>query len=739
MIKYTVVFLIVLSFFPSLSVLAGTENPDTSKTIIKGFILGNQRRFIEGANIVIEGTIDGATSDEKGYFEFETQKTGQHTLIITAVDYGEKKIKVDIKPGSTQTLDIILSKTDYKTDEITVTASSFTSGENSRVTLTPLEIARIPGANADLYRAITTFPGSNQVDEGSRIAVRGGDPDEVLTFLDGASLYSPFVFDDSYNTSSFSTVNPWGMKGINFSSGGFSARYGNVLSAVLDLQTYDMPRTSGLFAVVGLANANISGVHASKDGKFGASFSAGQFYIKPFLEINNLTTDYSPIPTASNIGGTLMYKTSKTGLLKLYANYSYDNLGIRSISPTYNGYYTGKSHNFFTNLKYSFAPTAVSLLNMSLSFSDLKRNDAYGILDSKTEDVYSKFRADFSTPVSSVFDFAAGAEYEYNGYKIDGTFPIFSYNVGMNAPAFTLSDNKNTGRIGAYIETKAKVHADFLVVAGLRSDYFTLSEKMSVDPRISLVYRISGNSFLKGAAGIYHQNPALPYFLRGNTTNIKPEQAIHYILGYEYNRDNNYILRIESYYKDYSNLLAYDPVNYLSVSEGTGIAKGVDVFLKMRFRPKFNGWISYAYSDSKRKQYGTAQETSANYDITHTLSVVGSYNISDKLTAGATYKISTGKPYTPVIGSAYDPMQNVYIPLYDITNSGRLPTFQRIDINLQYVFSMFGRFAVAFFALNNVLNTHNVYQYEYNFDYSRKDEVYSNNRRVIYFGIGLQL
>jgi hypothetical protein len=101
--------------------------------------------------------------------------------------------------------------------------------------LTPLEIVRIPGSDADLCRAITTFPGSNQVDEGSRITVRGGDASEVMTILDQASLYHLFIFDDDFNTSSYTTINPWGLKGINFSSGGFSAKFGNALSAVLDL------------------------------------------------------------------------------------------------------------------------------------------------------------------------------------------------------------------------------------------------------------------------------------------------------------------------------------------------------------------------------------------------------------------------------------------------------------------------------------------------------------------------
>lgn len=737
--RKTLLLLLLLLFTTyTYSFALAQDSTKQNTATIKGFVKGKQGKFIEGANVVIEGTIDGATSDDKGFYEFETEKTGDRVIICTALDFGEKKIKVNIQGGETLILDISLIMTDFKTEEISVTASSFTSGENSRVTLTPLEITRIPGANADLYRAITTFPGSNQVDEGSRIAVRGGDPSEVLTILDGASLYNPFVFSDDYNTSSFSTVNPWGMRGINFSSGGFPARFGNVLSAVLDLQTYDVPTTSGLFAIVGLANASLSGVY-SKGGKFGATFTAGTFFIKPYLKLNNIDQDYNPTPTTSNLGGTITYKTSATGLLKVYANYSYDNVGVRNTSPTFDGYYTGESKNFFTNVKYSFAPTAVSSLSTSVSYSIYNRKESYGILNDVSDNVYSKVRTDFGMPLSQKLDFGAGAEYEYNGYKVDGTFPIYSYYLATTAPSIKLNADKNNGRVGSYIETKYKPSPYFLMVAGIRNDYYTLSSKAVFDPRLSVVYKISKNSFIKGATGIYHQNPSLQYFAQGNTTSIKPEQAIHYILGYEYNRENDYILRVESYYKDYTNLISYDPYSYLTASVGTGTAKGVDVFLKVRLKPKFNGWISYAYTDSKRKQYDAAGLTPADYDITHSMSIVGTYNLSDRLTVGASYKISTGKPFTPVTGSILDPNNNVYIPLYAERNSERFPTYQRVDLNAQYIFALFNRFAVAFFALNNLFNTSNLYQYNYNFDYSNRIDVNSSNKRIIYFGMGLQL
>ncbi|HMT12182.1 MAG TPA: carboxypeptidase-like regulatory domain-containing protein, partial [Ignavibacteria bacterium] len=221
---------------------------------ISGKITGEENAPLNGANVVIEGTIDGATTDSTGYYEFETSKTGSHNLLFTAIDYSDKRQTVVLEAGKSMELNVQLKKSVVETEEIIVTASSYTSGQNSQVTITPLEIVRIPGSDGDLFRAITTFPGSNQVDEGSRITVRGGDANEVLTILDQASLYNPFIFDDDFNTSSYTTINPWGLRGINFSSGGFSAKFGNVLSAVLDLKTYEMPQGTGGFLWLGLAN-----------------------------------------------------------------------------------------------------------------------------------------------------------------------------------------------------------------------------------------------------------------------------------------------------------------------------------------------------------------------------------------------------------------------------------------------------------------------------------------------------
>ena len=715
---------------------AQTTDPDTK---LSGKVTGEGNKPLSGANIVIEGSIDGATTDSTGYFEFETSKTGSQTLLFTAIEYNEKRVTISIQPGRPVEVNVKLNKGEVVTEEILVTASTYTSGQNSQVTLTPLEIVRIPGADADLYRAITTFPGSNQVDEGSKIAVRGGDASEVLTILDQASLYNPFFFEGDFNSSSYSNINPWGLKGINFSSGGFSAKYGNALSAVLDLKSYDMPDGNALFAWVGLANVSLSGVYLTKDKKFGASFEGGQTILEPYFWINKDDAQYSPIPLARSFGGTLSYKLNEASYLKLYGSYSFDRVGIRNTSPSYDGYYNSKSVNYFSNLKYSASVFGTALLNAGVSYSRHKKDFSYGVLDNSIIDTYSKFRVDLSRTYGKV-NINAGGEYEYNENDFSGIVPVYPFNLRKDAPSIDILSKKISGRVGGYLEAQYKITKNFFAIGGIRTDYHTLSKKSVFDPRLSFGYKVFKDNVIRASVGLYHQYPVLQYYSQSINNELKPEQATHYILGYEIDKLNGlFLFRVEGYYKDYKNLVLYDENNYKYYTGGKGFAKGIDVFLKSKVFNKYSAWISYSYMDSKRRQYDASEQTSADYDITHSVTAVGTYNIEDNFTVGLTYRISTGKPYTPVTGSVFDSTQNLYIPFYGLKNSDRFQTYQRMDVNAQYYFSLFGRFAIVVMALNNVLNQKNLYDYTYNYDYSKKIEIVSTNRRSIYFGFGIQL
>ena len=722
-------------------IIGNTLLAQDTETKISGKITGNNNKPLNGANVVIENSIDGSTSDSTGYFEFTSSKTGSVTLLFTAIEYGEKRVDVLLDPGKAVQVNVQLKKSQVETEEILVTASSFTSGNQTSVTITPLEIVRIPGSDGDLYRALTTFPGTNQVDEGSRITVRGGDQSEVLTILDQASLYHPFIFDDDFNTSSYTTVNPWGLRGINFSSGGFSAKFGNALSGVLDLKSYDMPQATNIFAWIGLANASISGVYLNKKKNFGATFQAGQTFLEPYFRLNGyLLEEYSPIPLARGFGGTLSYNPNSHSNIKGYFDYSEDKIGIKNTSPSYDGFFNSKSKTFFGNLKYSAGLGSKTYFNAGLSISRHNSDVSYGVLQNETQETYSKFRADITHQLSHKIDLNTGAEYEYDESVFGGNIPLLPYDLAPDAPYFHLFDTRNkTGRAGAYVETQIRFSKRFFTVQGIRFDYHTLSKKTGIDPRFSMGYRISKDFTIRGAIGLYHQYADLQYYAQSGATDIKPQQATHYILGGEFNKLNGvFVFRVEGYYKDYKNLILLSNDGFTYNSNGKGIAKGVDVFIKSTITNKYSAWISYSYTDSRRTQYNITTLSPATYDITHNISLVGSYNITDRLVTGFTYRISTGKPYTPVIGSTFDSTFNVYAPVYGNTNSERFPTYRRLDVNLQYIFALFGRFAVAVASVNNVLNEKNLYQYTYNRDYSQRSETVSTNKRQFYLGLGVQ-
>ncbi|MBK8552982.1 MAG: TonB-dependent receptor [Ignavibacteria bacterium] len=117
------------------------------------------------------------------------------------------------------------------------------------------------------------------------------------------------------------------------------------------------------------------------------------------------------------------------------------------------------------------------------------------------------------------------------------------------------------------------------IIPGVRSDYQTLSEKVSFDPRFSFGFLLAKNQTIRGAIGIYHQYPRLNDYFSADNNNLKPEEAVHYILGYEFNKEGNIVFRIEGYYKDYSNLVLRNTTDFFYGSEGEGFAKGIDVFL----------------------------------------------------------------------------------------------------------------------------------------------------------------
>src|SRR5690606_23454916 len=124
-------------------------------------------------------------------------------------------------------------------DAVVISAGTFSAGDNSKITaLKPLDIVTTAGSAGNIIAALQTLPGTQTVGEDGRLFVRGGEADETQTFVDGIRVAQPY----GASTNELPTrgrFSPFLFSGISFSTGGYSAEYGEALSSVLLLNTQD--------------------------------------------------------------------------------------------------------------------------------------------------------------------------------------------------------------------------------------------------------------------------------------------------------------------------------------------------------------------------------------------------------------------------------------------------------------------------------------------------------------------
>src|SRR5688572_22615004 len=241
---------LLLVIFSSLTLLADAQ------VTISGTVK-DRKKPIPGVNIVLKDTYDGATSDSSGRFSFKTSEKGDFVLAASSVGYRafEQKIKISDSPIN---IDIVLKEEVTELNAVTVTAGTFEASDKKKAAavLDPIDIVTTASANGDITGALKTLPGAQQVGESEGLFVRGGTAAETKTFIDG-TLVNNFFYSSLPNIASFSRFSPFIFKGTVFSTGGYSALYGQGLSSALILESIDLPERSS--ANIGASVLSVSG------------------------------------------------------------------------------------------------------------------------------------------------------------------------------------------------------------------------------------------------------------------------------------------------------------------------------------------------------------------------------------------------------------------------------------------------------------------------------------------------
>lgn len=732
-------------FLKTLTCLLITLNIMTAqnRTTIKGYVRGADGKPIPYVNVFIEGAFEGAMTNESGYFEFTTSMKGRIILSASIIGY-EKFIKEIELNGSGQIeLNIVLKEKEVELKETVISASSYGSEKEKGLVINRMDVLTTPGGAADLYQSLKTMPGITHVSESAELYVRGGDPLETVTMINQTPVYHPYTLESSYG-GLFSNLKQSAIKSVYFSSGGFSAKYGNVLSGVLDIETRDLPVNNGGSFGLSLASLDISYGYMPESESVGIYADFSKSYTEPIFWLNGGSERMTVAPVSGNLTAGAILKYAGASRLKLFIMAADDKQGVNVERAEYNGVFNGNSSNYLVNLQ-SINPVFKNfLIKTAVGYNRFNNLWKIGALDiKKTENVIS-FRSDAEYQIAGKVKLLGGIEFESRKINYLGKVPYYDYDIRPDAEYTNIDANINGDRAGLYAELQ---YADlfgiknFSTAAGIRYDRIIQLNAEWADPRISFSYRLSEKSTFRLGAGIFRQMPD-PRLLNPNDGNpgLSPMSAEHYIFSYEFTPDDHNSLRLEFYYKDYDDLPAEnDFANY--DNSGYGFAKGIDLIYKGIFPYGITGWISYGYIDTKRKWIDFGNLTRSSYDITHNLNLVMKFTLSDYFQLGFTCRYATGRPYTPIVGSVYKEKYDIYEPVYGADNSVRFPDYKRIDLRLTYYNMLFSKYYLVVYAeALNIFGFKNLFGYSYSFDYGQKKEIESYfGRRMLVFGFMLQI
>ena len=658
----------------------------SAQTTINGIVSDKKGVPIEGANVYLDGTYDGSTSSEVGAFSFTTTATGSQTLIVSFVSF-----ETFTKTGDVylmKDLNIKLRDDVNALDAVVLSAGTFEAGDNSKVNvLKPLDVVTTASALGDFVGALQTLPGTTTAAEDGRLFVRGGDAEETQIFIDGIRVFTPFS-PTTNNIPTRGRYSPFLFDGITFSTGGYSAEYGQALSSILLLNTINEPDQEK--TDIGIMSVGATLGNTQKWEKSSLSVNASYINLAPYLEVFKDRNDWKkPYQAAS--GEMVFRRKFDNGLLKLYSAFDSSNFELtqEDINLTEGLDFKLNNKNLYFNGSYSGMLNDTWTVFGGLSYTYGKTK--LGIFDSDIEDTENSVHAKFKLKkrFSNRFKLYFGTEYF-----------VTDFNENFESPFVDAVDYGFNNNISAvYTEADVFLSKELAFKAGLRGEYSELFEEFNVSPRLSLAYKISEKSQLSLAYGQFYQTPTSEVLKFSQ--DLKSQHTAHYILNYQLNKDGR-IFRAEAYYKDYNSLVKYDSdfVDFDTTidNSGFGDAKGLDLFWRDNKSVKnMDYWVSYSLLDTRRDYKNFTKAAQPNFANTHNLSVVGKYWIDKwKSQVGLAYTFASGRTYT-------NPNTTGFL-------DQKTKSYNSLSINWAYLISPQ---KILYFSVNNALGFKNVNGYQY--------------------------
>lgn len=283
---------------------------------LKGVILDETQHPISGVNIKANDI--GTTTNENGFYELNIPSGKEITVEFTHVIYKKVVVTFNLKNGQELEFNPVMKTNIEQIAPVIINSNTKTTIEGV-TTISPAVIRTIKGAQPGVENILKTLPGVNISNElSTQYSVRGGNFDENLVYVNEIEVYRPFLIR-SGQQEGLSFVNTDLVQNVDFSAGGFQAKYGDKLSSVLDI-TYRKPIKFGVKADLSLLGGSIATEIVSKDSKF--SGIMGLRYRDNSLFINSMETETNVVPVFADAQTYLTYKFSDKFHLNFLGNLS---------------------------------------------------------------------------------------------------------------------------------------------------------------------------------------------------------------------------------------------------------------------------------------------------------------------------------------------------------------------------------------------------------------------------------
>ncbi|MFK7907085.1 MAG: TonB-dependent receptor [Chitinophagales bacterium] len=716
--------LFILLFFLSFNPL---QSHAQTQYTLSGYIKDLQTgETLIGANVYnSDNKVEGTSANLYGFYSL-TLPEGVYKIEASFLGYSTQQIEIELNKNITFDFKMIEDGIMLE-DIIEVTAKrkdqNVESTDMGRVDLSIESIKSLPAllGEVDVLRAIQLLPGvmsSGEINSG--LYVRGGGPDQNLILLDEAVVYNTghlFGF--------FSVFNPDAIKNTTLHKGSMPAEFGGRLSSVLELAmkegnnqewkasggiglissrlTVEGPLVKNKSSILISGRRTYADVLAQPFLKGGDFEGNGYFFYDLNTKINYQFSDKDRIFASGYFGRDVLNYRSTDGLVvdmpwgnataTMRWNHLFSNKLFLNVSAIYNSYNFGIQTEFnnFQSSLYS----GINDYNFKLDFDyfpNPKHTIKYGA--NYTYHTFTPYTVDAQVGETEIDTDTLTQQYAHEAaVYFQDEFSIgkkLKVNAGIRASAF-----RQVGPYQSIVQTGiSQTERDTIQYA--RGE--PIETYFGIAPRLSLRYTIDEQTSLKASYVFSNQyihlvsnaTSTLPTDLWvPSTARVKPQRGEQFSLGLFRNfADNEYEASIEGYYRNMDNQIEfsenYVPALNTNIEDqfvfGSGRSYGLELFLKKR-KGRFNGWIGYTLSRTTRKfpDINNGNPFPARYDRTHDLSLVGSYELSDRWQLSGTFVYGTGQALT-IPNSFYVIEGWVYSSFDSPRNSYRLKPYHRFDI-----------------------------------------------------------